>query len=100
VCVSRAAMAPLDELLQGQRVAGGGDLDVTFEGIANPAGEAETIGLFLGGSPVADTLDSTLYEEMDRRQDQYFAASPAFGVASRMNFRRLSLAASRSVLRK
>ena len=62
--VGRAFAAPGDKLVKGGLLAGSGDLDVAFGGVANPTGEVEENGLFLCGEAVVDALHDSFYEKV------------------------------------
>lgn len=63
--VAWAAAAPGCELFEGGWVAGGGDLDVAFGGVADPAFDGQAISLCFGGGAVVDALDGSFDQEMD-----------------------------------
>lgn len=70
--VGGAAAAPGCELVEGGGVAGGGDLDVAFGGVADPAFDREAVCLCFGGGAVVDALDGSFYEEVGGWHDVCF----------------------------
>lgn len=70
--VSGAAAAPAYELVETGCVAGGGDLDMAFGGVADPAFDGEAICLCFGGGAVVDALDGSFDQKVVGWHAVYF----------------------------
>ena len=61
-----SAAAPGGEGLEGGFVAGSHDLDMAFRGVADPAGDRETVGFFFSRDTIRDSLDAAFDEQVQR----------------------------------